>query len=105
MVNNAKMLQNAAMLVKYCQVSTGMCWSRQIFDSGCFRAVHYVNFLYTDKPTCICVHYWSAVVYKAEAAVKFSELPIILTYLIFYLAIKQYFPSVAVVFGANLSLK
>ena len=57
------------------------------------------------QATCICVHYWSAVVYKAEATVKFSELPIILTYLIFYLAIKQYFPSVAVVFGANLSLK
>ena len=54
MVNNAKMLQNAAMLLKYCQVSTGM-WCRQIFDSGCFIAVHCVNFLYTDKPTCVCI--------------------------------------------------
>ena len=27
------------------------------------------------RPTCVCVQYWSAVVYKAEVVVKFSELP------------------------------
>ena len=66
---------------------------KQFFDGQDvfgFVAVRCVNVTCADKKGCsksyfldlsdLCMKYWSAIVYNAEVAVKFSELPCIQNY-------------------------